>query len=220
MEFSRQEYWSGLPGPSPWDLPDLGIEVGSLALQADSLPSEPPADCSFSGYHKPIQMQEDLWTPYLYKKNVKELGGGACFKMGTPTSACAYSAPQFCPSLWPPWTVAYPWDFPGKNTRMGFSRSRDPTRISHVSCIGKQIFSTEPPGKPELLHPLLWNFIMLRLKVSRGKKMQIALYFQNTMERESAWQKILHQKHKELKTEKENCLYCDRKIIFNLVVDI
>ena len=99
MEFSRQEYWSGLPGPSPWDLPDLGIEVGSLALQADSLPSEPPADCSFSGYHKPIQMQEDLWTPYLYKKNVKELGGGACFKMGTPTSACAYSAPQLCPSL-------------------------------------------------------------------------------------------------------------------------
>ena len=32
MEFSRQEYWSGLPCPSPWDLPDLGIKVGSLAL--------------------------------------------------------------------------------------------------------------------------------------------------------------------------------------------
>ena len=41
MEFSRQEYWSGLPFSSPGDLPDLGIEPGSPALQADSLPSEP-----------------------------------------------------------------------------------------------------------------------------------------------------------------------------------
>ena len=42
MEFSRQEYWSGLPFPSPRDLPDPGIEPGSSTLQADSLLSEPP----------------------------------------------------------------------------------------------------------------------------------------------------------------------------------
>ena len=42
MGFSRQEYWSGLPFPSPGDLPDSGIIHGSPALQADSLPSEPP----------------------------------------------------------------------------------------------------------------------------------------------------------------------------------
>ena len=42
MGFSRQEYWSGLPFPSPGDLPFPGIEPGSNALQADSLPSEPP----------------------------------------------------------------------------------------------------------------------------------------------------------------------------------
>ena len=42
MEFSRQEYWSGLPCPSPGDLSDPGIEPGSPALQADSLLSEPP----------------------------------------------------------------------------------------------------------------------------------------------------------------------------------
>ena len=41
MEFSRQEYWSGLPFPSPGDLPDPGIKPRSPALQADSLPSEP-----------------------------------------------------------------------------------------------------------------------------------------------------------------------------------
>ena len=42
MGFSWQEYWSGLPFPSPGDLPDPGIEPGSPALQADALPSEPP----------------------------------------------------------------------------------------------------------------------------------------------------------------------------------
>ena len=42
VEFSRQEYWSGLPFPSPGDLPNPGIEPGSPALQADALPSEPP----------------------------------------------------------------------------------------------------------------------------------------------------------------------------------
>ena len=40
MGFSRQEYWSGLPFPSPEDLPDPGIEPGSPAFQADSLPFE------------------------------------------------------------------------------------------------------------------------------------------------------------------------------------
>ena len=42
MEFSRQEYWSGLPFLSPGDLPNPGIKPRSLTLQADSLPSEPP----------------------------------------------------------------------------------------------------------------------------------------------------------------------------------
>ena len=42
MEFSRQEYWSGLPFPFPGDLPDPGIEPGSPSLQAEALLSEPP----------------------------------------------------------------------------------------------------------------------------------------------------------------------------------
>ena len=44
MEFFRHEYWSGVPLPSPVDLPDPGIEPGSPALQADALPSEPPGE--------------------------------------------------------------------------------------------------------------------------------------------------------------------------------
>ena len=42
MGFSRQEYWSGLPFPSSGDLSHPGFEPRSPALQADSLPSEPP----------------------------------------------------------------------------------------------------------------------------------------------------------------------------------
>ena len=42
MKFSRQEYWSGLPCHSAWDLPNPGIKPGSPKLQANSLPPEPP----------------------------------------------------------------------------------------------------------------------------------------------------------------------------------
>ena len=49
MGFSRQEYWSGLPFPSPGDLPDPGIEHGSPELQADALPSKPSGKPAPSG---------------------------------------------------------------------------------------------------------------------------------------------------------------------------
>ena len=42
LEFSRLEYWSGLPFPPPGDLPDPGIEPRSPALRVDCLPSDPP----------------------------------------------------------------------------------------------------------------------------------------------------------------------------------
>ena len=53
MEFSRQEYWSGLPFPSPEDLPNPGIKPKSPTLQADSLPPEPQGKPTYmpSGNH-------------------------------------------------------------------------------------------------------------------------------------------------------------------------
>ena len=48
MGFSRQEYWSGLPFPSPGDLPDPGIEPWSPTLLADSLPFEPQGSLLWS----------------------------------------------------------------------------------------------------------------------------------------------------------------------------
>ena len=57
MEFSRQEYWSGSPFPSPGDLPNPGIEPGSLAPQADALPSEPPGKLHCKVYSWPLDHQ-------------------------------------------------------------------------------------------------------------------------------------------------------------------
>ena len=84
MGFSRQEYWSGLPFPSPGDLPDPGIEPGSPAFQADALTSEPevtylnwiqfryvtqlcptfcdPTDCSTPGFPVHHQLLEFTQT--------------------------------------------------------------------------------------------------------------------------------------------------------------
>ena len=53
IEFSRQEYWSVLPFPSPGDLPNPGFKPRSPALQADSLQSEPPGkpwECELEPY--------------------------------------------------------------------------------------------------------------------------------------------------------------------------
>ena len=55
MGFSRQEYWSGLPFPSPGDLPNPGIEPGSPPLQADSLPTE---------------LQGKIWNYILLKDSI------------------------------------------------------------------------------------------------------------------------------------------------------
>ena len=63
MGFSRQELWSGLPFPSPGDLPHPGIEPGSPALQADALPSEP------SGKHIYYEM---ITTIILVNNNYHE----------------------------------------------------------------------------------------------------------------------------------------------------
>ena len=65
MGFSRQEYWSGLPFPSPGDLPDPRIEPGSPALYTDALPSEPPGKSFIRlkrGNRRSKRNQERMWS--------------------------------------------------------------------------------------------------------------------------------------------------------------
>ena len=72
MGFSRQEYWNGLPFPSPGDLPDPGIEPRPPALQADALPSEPPGK-------PPIKAEvADLWY-HSAKGEKKAWDNSLCF---------------------------------------------------------------------------------------------------------------------------------------------
>jgi len=65
MEFTRQEYWSGLPFPSPGDLPNPGIEPRSPAFQAHSLPSEIPG--------KPKNMTEPQFRRGRRRKQITGL---------------------------------------------------------------------------------------------------------------------------------------------------
>ena len=65
MEFSRQEYWIGGLLPSSEDLPDLGIEPGSPALQADSLLSEPSGKPNMCG-KKPVRNGQTLKSSSSY----------------------------------------------------------------------------------------------------------------------------------------------------------
>ena len=66
MGLSRQEYWSGLPFPSPGDLPDPGIELMCPALQADALLSEPPRKWQ-CGSHGNIYLQSSGVSGYEEK---------------------------------------------------------------------------------------------------------------------------------------------------------
>ena len=60
MGFSRQEYWSGLPFPSPGDLPDPGIEPRSHALQADALTSELPGKPQYESQIETLKAKKTL----------------------------------------------------------------------------------------------------------------------------------------------------------------
>ena len=66
LEFSRQEYWSGLPFSSPGDLPNSGIEPRSPALQADSLPSEPPGNLGPNSYHACVPLNSKFHLPLVF----------------------------------------------------------------------------------------------------------------------------------------------------------
>ena len=102
MRFSKQEYWSGLPFPSPGDLPDPGTELGSPALQADSLPSQSAG--------KPIADRIHLHLCY-YDSNCIS---GMKFKNNRSVSRLVLSDSQPPHGLLPT-RLLCPWNSSGKN---------------------------------------------------------------------------------------------------------
>ena len=88
MGFSRQEYWSGLPFPSPGDLPDPGTEPRSPVLQADALPSEPPG--------KPERQEESLIAGQVYGSSRAYPGEGN----GTPLQYSCLENPMDGGAWW------------------------------------------------------------------------------------------------------------------------
>ena len=94
MEFPRQEYWIGLPFPSPGDLPSPGIEPMSPALQADSLPSETPGKPFDSIPSKPKVQNLDLSKRGLMALQLAPNLVSICVKipqfLGTPELSVAF----------------------------------------------------------------------------------------------------------------------------------
>ena len=68
MEFSRQQYWSVVPFPSPGDLPDPGIEPGFPALQTDTLLSEPPRKLTMNEYERGLKLCEETLKSLVNKQ--------------------------------------------------------------------------------------------------------------------------------------------------------
>ena len=83
-EFSRPEYWSGKPFPSPWHLPKPGVKLRSPSLQADSLPAEP------QGKESGDKLGD--WDWYVHP------GGGGLVTI------------KSCPALVTPWTPMHKLD--------------------------------------------------------------------------------------------------------------
>ena len=98
MEFSRQEYWSGLPFPSPRHLPDPWIKPQSPTLQADSLPSEPPGKPSLF-LRVTILDTSEKWNCAMLNSNQY---------WGCKEQRALFGIPQNCPfqcsCLENPWT--------------------------------------------------------------------------------------------------------------------
>ena len=113
MGFSRQEYWSGLPFPSPGDLPDPGIKPRSPAWHADALPSEPPGKLHMKWIiNKDLQYSTGKYIQYSVIIYMEEKPGEYISESVT----CSVLSNFLRPHGLLPARFICPWNSPGKNT--------------------------------------------------------------------------------------------------------
>ena len=96
--FSSQAHWSGISFPSPGDLPNSGIEPGSPALQADSLPSEPPGKLSFIDAVSKVTIFRSSPEPLPPRTSVLVPGDGSqeAWDIGAGGRRCSRHARECC----------------------------------------------------------------------------------------------------------------------------
>ena len=136
MGFSRQEYWSGLPFPSPGDLPDPGIKPRSPTLQADALTSEPPGKPIFDKGGKNIQWRKDN----LLNKWCWENWSTTCERMKlehflTPFLMVVQRLKRL-PAMWETWVRS-----------LGREDPLEKEMAPHSSILAWKIPWTEEPGR-------------------------------------------------------------------------
>ena len=98
MEFSRQEYWSVLPFPSPEDPPNPGIEPRSPTLQEDAIPSEPPG--------KPYFNMKYLTSNFTHPNSLSQVFM-VFFASGSKMSLISVSCCAFLPLLHLSWSLIH-----------------------------------------------------------------------------------------------------------------
>ena len=125
IQFSRQEYWSGLPFCSPRYFPDPGIEPRSPALQADSLPSEPPGE-------PPVVLNSELNEFICEKSAVAPSFLGQGRPLASASSLCHHVLPPCQP-------ISCYWIFSPiapKTPSMSFTPTTStwPVSFQHCGC--------------------------------------------------------------------------------------
>ena len=135
MGFSRQEYWSGLPFPSPGDLPDPESEPMSPALQTDALPSEPPGKGPTEGGS----------APFLLASGVCVLSCFSCVRLCNPMD-CSPSAASVHGIL-----QARILEWVAMPASRGSSWPRDWTRVSQSPASAGGLFTTSATWEAWLL---------------------------------------------------------------------
>ena len=146
MEFSRQEYWSGLPFPSPWDLPDPGIGPMSPALQADSLPL---LLLLLLSHFSRVQRQPNRLL-YPWDSPGKNTGVGCHFLLQCVKVKSESEVAQSCPTLIDPMDCS----LPGSSIH-GIFQARV---LGWVAIAFSGFFTTEPPLDIQWWTKQLWSF--------------------------------------------------------------